>query len=296
MPGISALPAVRELGEARWDEDFLFVESNGIPDHQMMVGIIAWQQQVPRRSRTRAPMPGESRFIPRWQRTRFRRIPTSSGGQSRWRSTASRCSTRSRTTGTRTRCLLVNSTNGAATTAGPMGLRTPGPGYEHRGWHRNCEHPTESALPLFERQALDHREAMMRHQRKPTIETLEGRSFMSLVAPHLGHEKAKAHPEHARRDAVHTGRFGEHARKHVPANAGTPVSLESGTSSANSSTALPPTGPSPIPVTGSGSAPLRRSSRVLHRHRRRRRQSQLRPWPLALRPIRRSTCLAKQSP
>ncbi len=31
----------------RWDKDFFFVESNGIPDHQMMVGITNWQQQVP---------------------------------------------------------------------------------------------------------------------------------------------------------------------------------------------------------------------------------------------------------
>ncbi len=31
----------------RWDNDYLFVESNGIPDHRMMVGITAWQQQVP---------------------------------------------------------------------------------------------------------------------------------------------------------------------------------------------------------------------------------------------------------
>lgn len=31
----------------RWDERFLFVESNGIPAHNMMVGITAWQQQVP---------------------------------------------------------------------------------------------------------------------------------------------------------------------------------------------------------------------------------------------------------
>jgi phosphatidylethanolamine-binding protein (PEBP) family uncharacterized protein len=31
----------------RWDEKFLFVESNGIPSHNMMVGITAWQQQVP---------------------------------------------------------------------------------------------------------------------------------------------------------------------------------------------------------------------------------------------------------
>lgn len=31
----------------RSDEKWFFVESNGMPDHQMMVGITAWQQQVP---------------------------------------------------------------------------------------------------------------------------------------------------------------------------------------------------------------------------------------------------------
>ena len=31
----------------RWDEAFLYVESNGLPTHGMMVGITAWQQQVP---------------------------------------------------------------------------------------------------------------------------------------------------------------------------------------------------------------------------------------------------------
>ena len=31
----------------RWDARFLFVESNGLPTHKMMVGITAWQQQVP---------------------------------------------------------------------------------------------------------------------------------------------------------------------------------------------------------------------------------------------------------
>lgn len=31
----------------RWDDRFFYVESKGIPDHQMMVGIRAWQQQVP---------------------------------------------------------------------------------------------------------------------------------------------------------------------------------------------------------------------------------------------------------
>jgi phosphatidylethanolamine-binding protein (PEBP) family uncharacterized protein len=31
----------------RWDERFLYVEGNGMPAHGMMVGITAWQQQVP---------------------------------------------------------------------------------------------------------------------------------------------------------------------------------------------------------------------------------------------------------
>lgn len=33
--------------QLRWDERFLYVESNGQPTHGMMVGITAWQQQVP---------------------------------------------------------------------------------------------------------------------------------------------------------------------------------------------------------------------------------------------------------
>ncbi len=31
----------------RWDERFFYVESDGLPDHRLMVGITAWQQQVP---------------------------------------------------------------------------------------------------------------------------------------------------------------------------------------------------------------------------------------------------------
>ena len=33
--------------KTRWDERYFYVESKGIPDHRMMVGITAWQQQVP---------------------------------------------------------------------------------------------------------------------------------------------------------------------------------------------------------------------------------------------------------
>lgn len=36
-------PAVR----TRWDDDFLYIESNGLPAHGMMTGITSWQQQVP---------------------------------------------------------------------------------------------------------------------------------------------------------------------------------------------------------------------------------------------------------
>lgn len=39
-------PFEKTLG-LRWDNDFFYVESNGIPEHPMMTGITAWQQQVP---------------------------------------------------------------------------------------------------------------------------------------------------------------------------------------------------------------------------------------------------------
>lgn len=42
-PFVSFAPQVN----AKWDEDFLYIESNSMPAHQMMVGIMAWQQQVP---------------------------------------------------------------------------------------------------------------------------------------------------------------------------------------------------------------------------------------------------------
>ena len=31
----------------KWDNDFLYIESNGLPAHNMMISITAWQQQVP---------------------------------------------------------------------------------------------------------------------------------------------------------------------------------------------------------------------------------------------------------
>ena len=43
----AAFAAFAPRVNVRWDERFLFVESNGMPAHSMMVGITAWQQQVP---------------------------------------------------------------------------------------------------------------------------------------------------------------------------------------------------------------------------------------------------------
>ena len=39
--------AFAPLVSTRWDREFLYVESNSMPEHPMMVGITAWQQQVP---------------------------------------------------------------------------------------------------------------------------------------------------------------------------------------------------------------------------------------------------------
>ncbi len=46
---VSAIPfkAFGDKLKLRWDKDYLYVESNGMPDHGMMEGITAWQQQVP---------------------------------------------------------------------------------------------------------------------------------------------------------------------------------------------------------------------------------------------------------
>ena len=38
---------MKERVGVSWDSEFLYVEGNGLPDHGMMTGITAWQQQVP---------------------------------------------------------------------------------------------------------------------------------------------------------------------------------------------------------------------------------------------------------
>ncbi len=43
----AAFEAFAPQVKLRWDEKFLYVESNGLPSHGMMVGITSWQQQVP---------------------------------------------------------------------------------------------------------------------------------------------------------------------------------------------------------------------------------------------------------
>ncbi|EMI42442.1 YHYH protein [Rhodopirellula sp. SWK7] len=54
QPGDESKPELAKLFDpfidkvnVRHNQEFLFVESNGMPDHSMMVGITAWQQQVP---------------------------------------------------------------------------------------------------------------------------------------------------------------------------------------------------------------------------------------------------------
>lgn len=47
MPEAAKHFAHFENVKVRWNDETLFVESNGLPDHNMMVGIRAWQQQVP---------------------------------------------------------------------------------------------------------------------------------------------------------------------------------------------------------------------------------------------------------
>ena len=39
-------PFQKRLGLS-WEDDFFYIEGNGVPDHNMMIGITAWQQQVP---------------------------------------------------------------------------------------------------------------------------------------------------------------------------------------------------------------------------------------------------------
>lgn len=46
-PMASCFNAFGAAVKTRWDEQFLYIESDGLPAHTLMVGITAWQQQVP---------------------------------------------------------------------------------------------------------------------------------------------------------------------------------------------------------------------------------------------------------
>ena len=50
--------AFSDTVDVRWDKDYFYVESNSMPDHRMMVGIRAWNQQVP----IPQPYSGENAF------------------------------------------------------------------------------------------------------------------------------------------------------------------------------------------------------------------------------------------
>ncbi|SMP42304.1 hypothetical protein SAMN06265222_101756 [Neorhodopirellula lusitana] len=48
MPAIGQhFQPFEKLLQLRWDKNFLYVGSNGLPEHPMMIGIRSWQQQVP---------------------------------------------------------------------------------------------------------------------------------------------------------------------------------------------------------------------------------------------------------
>ncbi len=63
--------------KTRSDADYFYVESNGVPDHQMMVGITAWQQQVPMPQKYTGSNAWQIRCIQFPRRNRCRRRTTS---------------------------------------------------------------------------------------------------------------------------------------------------------------------------------------------------------------------------
>ena len=91
----------------------------------------------------------------------------------------------------------------------------------------------------------------MRQQHvRPTFESLESRSLLSVVAVEVGRHHLGAHAEHVRRNVEHVKKELRHAQKEVHTSS-TPASSEAGsTSSATGTTVSPPTG-----VTGSPTSP-----------------------------------------
>ncbi len=46
-PQAQAFSKMKDQVGISWDDEYLYLEGNGLPDHAMMKGITAWQQQVP---------------------------------------------------------------------------------------------------------------------------------------------------------------------------------------------------------------------------------------------------------
>ena len=70
-PAAAAFGRFAPAVSVRADADFLYIESNGLPAHNMMVGITAWQQQV--------PLPQPYRGSNAW-RIPLRPVPAPDGG------------------------------------------------------------------------------------------------------------------------------------------------------------------------------------------------------------------------
>jgi hypothetical protein len=110
---------------------------------------------------------------------------------------------------------------------------------------------------------------MRQQHTRPTIESLETRSLLSVVAVELGHHHVGAHAEHVRRAVAHVRKELKHAHKEVHAPT-RPASLEAGTTSTTTGTTVsPPTGvvtsptspttpspaPTPAPTTPTSGSP-----------------------------------------
>ena len=131
-PVLAGFDAFADTVKAFTSGDVWLVECNGIPAHQMMVGITNWQQQVPVAQNYTGTNAWQFPITPNSPRNRSRRAPGCSVAQSRLPSTGSRSSMRSTTAAT-TRSSSANSTTSAATAAEPTTTTTTP---RHSTWKR----------------------------------------------------------------------------------------------------------------------------------------------------------------
>jgi len=54
-PTVAAFELFKERLGLSWDDELLYIKTNGLPDHDMIWGITAWQQQVPLPSYSLSP-------------------------------------------------------------------------------------------------------------------------------------------------------------------------------------------------------------------------------------------------